>query len=48
MGRGAGIPIDIRIKLAKHFQDNGYNKKSRAAAQKLYEELSKSERLLHR
>ena len=48
MGRGAGIPIEIKKKLAEHFEKNGFTKKSRLEAQTLYESLSNSDRYLHR
>ena len=48
MGKGAGIPTDLKIKIARHFEDNGYTKKSRLDAQSLYKTHAKSDRFLHR
>ena len=48
MGRGAGIPIEFKKKLAEHFEKNGFTRKSRKEAQTLYESLSNSDRYLTR
>ena len=46
--RGKGIPIEIRIKIARYFEEHGFDKKSRLAAREMYEELSKSDRFIDR
>ena len=38
-GRGAGIPVELKKKLAEHFEANGYTRKSRTEAPTLYENL---------
>ena len=48
MARGTGIPIELKRKLAEHFEKNGFTKKSRMEAQTLYESLSNSDRYLTR
>ena len=46
--RGKGIPIEIRIKIARYFEEHGFDKDSKLAARKMYEELSKSDRFISR
>ena len=46
--RGQGIPIHIRREIAKLFKASGFTKSTKLEAQKLYEDLSKSDRILHR
>ena len=48
MGRGKGIPIQIKRKIAKHFEENGFNKRSKREARKMIEDLSNSERFFDR
>ena len=48
MGRGQGIPIEIRRKIAKYFEEHGYDEESKLAAREMYEELSKSDRFIDR
>ena len=40
--RGKGIPFHIRKKIAEHFEENGFDKRSRRSAEEIYDELSKS------
>ena len=35
--RGKGIPIEIRIKIARYFEEHGFDKDSKLAARKMYE-----------
>ena len=44
MGRGKGIPIEIKQKIAKHFVENGFNKRSKREAREIFEKMSNSER----
>ena len=44
MGRGKGIPIEIRRKIAKHFEENGFDEKTRKQAREIYENSSNSKR----
>ena len=48
MGRGKGIPIEIKKKIAEFFNENGFNKKTRKAAREIYEDSSKSGRYFDR
>ena len=48
MGRGEGIPIEIRKKIAQYFEEHGFDAASKLAARKIYEELSKSNRFLNK
>ena len=48
MGRGQGIPIEIRRKIAKYFEEHGYDEESKLAAREMYAELSKSDRFIDR
>ena len=48
MGRGEGIPIEIRTKIARYFEEHGYGKESILAAREIYEKLSKSDRFIDR
>ena len=46
--RGKGIPIEIRIKIARYFEEHGFDKNSKLAAREMYKELSKSDRFISR
>ena len=48
MVRGKGLPFGIKRKIAEHFQENGYSKTTRISAQQLYEDLTKTEKILDR
>jgi len=48
MGRGKGIPIEIRRKIAEYFEEHGFNEESKLAAREMYEKLSKSDRFVNR
>ena len=50
MGKGGGerIPLDIKVKIAKHFEANGFNKRTRLSAEEMYYELSRSSRPITR
>ena len=48
MGKGRGIPIEIRIKIARYFEEHGFDKNSKLAAREMYKELSKSDRFISR
>ena len=48
MGRGKGIPIQIKRKIAKHFEENGFNKRSRLEARIIYENCTNSDRFFDR
>ena len=47
-GRGNGIPMNIKQRIAQHFKDNGFNKRSRLSAEELYYEISNSEKPISR
>ena len=42
MGRGKGIPLEIKIEIAKIFEKDGFNAQTRISAEELYDKLSKS------
>ena len=48
MGKGRGIPIEIRIQIARYFEEHGFDKKSKLAAREMYKELSKSDKFISR
>ena len=48
MGRGKGIPIEIRKQIAQYFEENGWDEESKLGARDLYEKLSKSDRFIDR
>ena len=45
--RGEGISVEIKRKIAEHFTEHRYNKKSRTEAQKIYAEMAKTDRKLN-
>ena len=47
-GAGERIPLDIKVKIARHFEANGFNKRTRLSAEEMYYELSKSSRPITR
>ena len=48
MGKGRGIPMEIRIQIARYFEEHGFDKKSKLAAREMYKELSKSDKFISR
>ena len=42
--RGQGYPIEIKRKIAEHFAENGYNKKSRKVANEIYAKMSATDK----
>ena len=48
MGRGKGIPLEIKRKIAQHFDEHGFNKSARKSAQDMYDKMSETPRLLDR
>ena len=48
MGRGKGIPIEIRRKIAKHFEENGFNKRSKREAREIFENMTNTDRTFER
>ena len=47
-GAGERVPLNIKVKIARHFEANGFNKRTRLSAEEMYYELSKSSRPITR